>query len=587
MCSIVGYYKLNKSNKPQQNFVEDTFNLMRRRGPDAESFEEYDNLAGLGHQRLSIIDTSESANMPMNSTKSSIVFNGEIYNYLELRNEFKEHFSTQSDTEVLQKGIEQEGTSFLNKTNGMFAFAFYSKETNQLLLARDRFGVKPLYYTIENQILYFSSEIKPLIKLKKEPKEDSSEYESLIKDSATDHSENTFIKTIKQLKPGHYLKCNNEGISISKWYFGNDYKFDKKIFNNKKQTVDFFEDLLTNAIDIRLRSDVPVSITLSGGLDSTIIYTLIKERLNRSVNVFTFVEPDSKNNEHEPVKKLVNEYNDKIHVVKLEETNGTDSLVEALNYLEFPIWDPSSIVYMNMYKHIHKSGYKVVIEGHSSDEQLGGYPTLAWQAVFELFKKGKILSALKTLRTVEEMSGTKRPTLRLIKMAIGRYTKALTKKERTMSFQKVLDNAFTYQILPIVLRAFDRLTMRSSVESRAPFMDYRIVEFLKLLPLKYKISNIGSKAILREILKKHNKEHIYKNKQKLGFGFDLDKYFDQPEVKTFMKKYAKEYRTTNNNEIKNILSSIDNDAEYSKNKIQIGKLASLAYINKKYGIVKN
>ena len=547
MCSIFGYYKLLPESVANDSFAEVALSSMRHRGPDAEMHIEIDDLCMLGHQRLSIIDIDKEANQPMkNNAGDCIAFNGEIYNYIELRHEMKESgsfFGTKSDTEVLLRGIENCGTHFLNSTNGMFAFAFYSLTDQRLILARDRFGVKPLHYTVEDDVLYFSSEIKPLLQIKKNKKRNLKIYDSFIRDLATDYNQDTFIDEVYQVPKGSFLVVSNGECRIEKWYHGNDFAFDASIFVDEDATISFVEDLLTDAIDKRLRSDVPVCITLSGGVDSTVIYTLIKDNLKKNIQPYTYIHPGSATDEFHKVAKLIGGYNEIACCVASNDDFVIRDLKEAMHYLEFPAWNPSSVAYMDMYSNIKQGGYKVVIEGHASDELLGGYSYVIRSAIFEYLKRFNLRKAKQVLAVLNETNNKNIAKKITIFRLIGVYIRNMIRgEEYNKSFQHGIDRLFDYKILPIVLRVFDRITMRSSVESRAPFMDYRVVEVMKALPMKYKISEIGNKAILREILKRHDKDFIYKDKAKMGFASDLPKIFNDPEIRVLFSQAVSDFK---------------------------------------------
>lgn len=585
MCSIVGFYKLQR--KPaKRHFVKDGLDLMRHRGPDAEKFGHYDNRVGLGNQRLSIIDVSVKTNQPMETKKSVLVFNGEIYNYIELRKELEQKgvkINSDSDTEVLLKGVELEGERFFHKLNGMFAFAYYDRAKKQIWLVRDRFGVKPLYYTHQDDVAYFASEIKPLANVVKKPIRNFAIYKHFIAETATDFDSQTFIKDIFQIPPGHYGIVNQSGIKVKKWYQGKDFNFDQKVFQDKVQTRKFAEDLLTDAIAKRLRADVPVSMTLSGGLDSTLIYILIKERIKRPVTVFTVVNKDTEINEIAKVKRLAGEYGDKL--IKIESKIKKDAVAdieESLRYLEFSSWDPSVVAYLNIYKAISQREFKVVVEGHGSDEQLGGYPYLVQAAAHELLRNKKWISGLGLVRVYQKMSALgdykDRPFYSIFRHAL------VTARESGVNFDKLLATSFEYKILPIVLRTFDRLTMRSAVESRAPFMDYRVVEFFKKMPLDYKVAPIGSKAILREIIKQYGKDYIYQDKRKIGFGVDIVKLMNYPANRRFFAKWVSKFNLNDHEDLKKeALESLAQPKISESGVIPIWKAASLAYIDRVYG----
>lgn len=593
MCGIFGYNK--KSNEEKNKIF---FEMMKHRGPDAQSFIEASGWT-LGHLRLSIIDTSVSANQPMQKNGNVLIFNGEIYNYIELKNEFLKNvkLGTVSDSEVLLELLNRFGTKILNKLNGMFAFAWYNKNNNELILCRDRYGVKPLNWMEKNGTVYFSSEIKPLAKIKKGVKFNNNLIESFIKDTATDFDNQTFIENIWQVEPGTLIKISNNKITIEKWYFNNDFVVDKEIFKDYHNTVSYYENLLTDAIKLRHRSDVPVCITLSGGLDSTTIYTLMKEKINSNLKPFTFLHPGSPTDESSKVFRLAQDYNDEVITIQSDQNKGIDDLREALYFLEFPIWNPSAIAYLDMYKGIHNKGFKVAIEGHGSDEQLGGYPYMIEAAWRESMIKGKFLQAHDLYKIYEmtlnpalnQTAGNSKNNLKnylymlkiLTKLSVARFIKP--SKINYLNFQSVLDDSFHYKILPIVLRSFDRLSMSQSIESRSPFMDFRLVEFTRALPLINKVNKIGGKAILREILKKYKKDYLYQNKIKMGFASDLPSFFNNEKTKEALKKYISSFGFKGHENLKDkALKKINGEKISWADTEPIWKVASLEIIKNLY-----
>ena len=203
--------------------------------------------------------------------EGTLAYNGEIYNFSEIRKNLKKNnivFESDSDTEVLLKGLDHHGSAILNELNGMFAFAYYRQDTKELLLARDRFGVKPLYYTIDNGILYFSSEISPLVSISSSLTKNLTFFNNFIKHTATDYDRTTQFNEILQVERGSFVSFKQKKKEVVKWYKEDDFKFDRSIFSNKERTINYYEELLTDAIKLRLRADVPVCLTLSGGLDS-------------------------------------------------------------------------------------------------------------------------------------------------------------------------------------------------------------------------------------------------------------------------------------------------------------------------------
>ena len=229
-------------------------------------------------------------------------------------------------------------------------------------------------------------------------------------------------------------------------------------------------------------------------------------------------------------------------------------MISNIRSLEFPIWDISSVAYSEVYKHININKYKVVIEGHGSDEQLGGYDYLMYSGFLTYFYKLNIKSALQVLNMLNNLI-PKSPLLKfffILENTVKNIFKKFISHNEPFFFNGKLKAAFNYKILPIVLRAFDRLTMKYSIENRCPFLDYRVVEFLRKLPIRYKINSLGSKAILREILKKYGNNFIYENSKKIGFGSDLREFFKinkQEILKTIHNSDLKESKKKNYTDI--------------------------------------
>lgn len=599
MCTIFGF------NAAEPTAYLDVFlNTQRHRGPEYENYTIQNGWL-LGHQRLSIIDTSSNANQPMTKNGHTLILNGEIYNYIELKEQYLKDvsFNTTSDTEVLLEMLISKGTSIVNKLNGMFAFAWLNHASGDVFLCRDRFGVKPLHYMIQQDVFYFSSEIKPLIRIKNNLALNPGIIKTFMFDTATDFDEQTFIKGIEQLKPGHcmLLKMGEKEIKQTPWYAFADFDTDTHIFNDFKGTLQYFEQLLTDAIKIRHRADVPVCITLSGGLDSTTIYTLTKEHISSNIKPFTFLHPGSETNEYDIVKKLTNDYSDTLVEVFHEVDDSLDFQKNVLRFLEFPIWNNSGTAYYEMYRAIKKSGFTVVVEGHGSDEQLGGYPYLVEAAVEQELYYARFKNAYRLQKVANQ---THNPYLNQKGTVYSSYSDFLLKIAKPHlrhllgnllynrpplllrnHFQKTVEQSFDYKIIPIVLRTFDRLSMANSLESRSPFMDFRIVEFLRKTPLKYKVNNIGSKALLREILKKYNKDYIYKNKAKMGFASDAPRFYNSPVNKLQIIDLVNGFNDTDYSYFKDIaLNNLKKDHIGWRDIGEIWKILSLQLTKQLYGL---
>ena len=584
MCSIFGSNNLNVLND-----MSSIFSLMRHRGPDNESLIQIGESWILAHQRLSIIDKSELANQPMTINGSHLIFNGEIYNFKELAEEFlaDELLGTHSDTEVLLRCLNKVGLKVLNKLNGMFAFAWYDSNSNNLYLCRDRFGVKPLYWTKSDSAVYFSSEVKPLAYLIKKLDINYDRLEKFMAESSADFGDETFIENIRQVRGGEYLQIDSFGDILSTiWYNGDDYSFNYGKLNTKEDFINHYEKLLIDSIRIRLRSDVPICITLSGGLDSSLIYFLAKKYLKSNIKAFHFMHPNSPIDETDKVSKLVSIYDDYFCAIHSNDDSGINDFDHVMNVLEFPIWNPSVLTYWKTYKTIKASGFKVVLEGHGSDEQLGGYPYMIEAAAEDAVKKFNFLTAYKlyalAYKTKHKMF---RKKLDFFKQPFYFFKKILfTHFGNNKTYKEVLREAFNERILPIVLRAFDRLTMGNTIESRCPFMDYRLVEFSNHLPPNLMVSDLGSKAILREILKKNELSFIYEDKTKIGFSSDLSSLLANKEMKIKLLDTLRSFKFEGNLEV----SRNEAISKLIQNKIhwhsvdEIWKIFSYCWIHKRY-----
>jgi len=551
MCGIFGYNQTSQEALNRAFFAD-----LAHRGPDATATHQASSWT-LGHLRLSIIETSSASNQPFLKDGNALIFNGEIYNYLELSRDrlASEALRTASDTEVLITLLNRDGITCLNHLNGMFAFAWHDHRTDTLYLVRDRFGVKPLYYTIVGEQFYFSSEITPLARLQPSVQIDNAVVTAFMEDTATDFNERSGIVGIKQVRPGHYLTITNKGATSEvRWYHGHDSKIDPDTYSDTEKTIATFEDLLTDALRLRNRADVPICITLSGGLDSTTLYVLAKEKLQAKIQPFVFAHPGAATDESTRAIALARSYGDEPIVVTSSPTSGLPALTEALRHLEFPIWNPSAIAYLDMYRAIKAHGYTVVIEGHGSDEQLGGYPYMIEAAWKQALLSGDIRFAHTLYRT---WLGTHNTALGqqparsslgsdVVHMSYG-LVRGLVKtllaphKRKYLSFTTLVQDSFEYKILPIVLRTFDRLPMAASLEARCPFMDFRMVEFIRALPLHYKVNEIGSKAILREILKKYGHASIYQNRAKMGFASDIPAILNEPTVRKALESAVERF----------------------------------------------
>ncbi|TXE05847.1 asparagine synthase (glutamine-hydrolyzing) [Gelidibacter salicanalis] len=461
------------------------------RGPDATQVFQDKDLAVLGHNRLAIIDLSFEANQPFldGSSRYVIVFNGEIYNYIELKSELKSayNFKTESDTEVLLAAYMVYGKECLHKLNGMFAFAIWDLQNQHLFAARDRFGVKPFFYTNVKGAFLFSSEIKA-IHNSGTPKEPNQKvWINYFSSGSYGMPNETFWEEVHQLPPGHYLEYQGDTTSITKWYdFVLAVKNQPQI-NDYNQAKEHYKSLLLESIKLRFRADVPIGINISGGLDSSALLAFVNVYTSNSsqIEAFTFYTGNSDYDELPWVEDMIKHYPNPLHKVLLSSVEVPGLIEKISEHQDEPFGGIPTLAYAKLFECASKKGIKVLLDGQGMDEQLAGYD----------YYTNNVKSSIQGV--------TKSPFRpEILKEHLLIYTK-------TIVYPTPFDNAVQnlqyrdlfYTKIPRALRFNDRISMAFSTELREPFLDYKMVEFAFSLPIEYKINKNQSKKILRDILK--------------------------------------------------------------------------------------
>jgi asparagine synthase (glutamine-hydrolysing) len=549
MCGICGIIHLDKRSVcPGQ--IRTMMTRMKHRGPDDEG-QFCQEHVGLGFVRLSIIDLSQKGHQPMfdASNRFGIIHNGEIYNYLELRAHLSTKgyvFHSNTDTEVILFSYLEWGESCLNRFNGMWAFAIYDTQNHSLFLARDRFGVKPLYYRLECNRLIFASEIPPLLSVTDEtPTPDSQTIYEYLYYGRTDRTDNTFFSGIKKLAPGHVMRIENNQIKIERWYSLSDR------LGAPYKTPQEFKETLQSAISLRLRSDVPVGVCLSGGLDSSsIVSILLKDFHKKDLQTFSAVYGQNQSGDE---SSYIREYENaplQMHYT----TPSAETLFKDMSHFVTAHGEPvpSSSAYAQ-YKVMEsaKGHVAVTLDGQGSDEQLAGY-----HQYFGFFFKG-MFSTLRWVSLLQELYYYVRLHRSFYGIKYFLYYSLPTMFQSTQrprdndylmdSFLNdcILDRTLTDSLyhsknlhdalltnfekkLAILLKWEDRNSMIFSLESRLPFLDYRLVERTLSLPEQCLIHRGTTKVILREAMKGILPESIRCRQDKIGFGTPQNDWFRHP-----------------------------------------------------------
>jgi asparagine synthase (glutamine-hydrolysing) len=555
MCGICGIINFN-GGPVRESEIRYMMNAVKHRGPDDDGLFLDKNI-GLGFVRLSIIDLSPAGHQPMVSDDDRyvIIFNGEIYNYIELRRELKlnggYHFHTKTDTEVLLNAYRQWGRECLHRFNGMFAFVIYDKKTKELFVARDRFGIKPFYYHLDQNRIIFASEQRAILPfLANRAPNSRAIYEYLVY-NRTDQGDYTFFQDIRKLPHGSRAMVKDGELKIEKWYVLKDHL--KEPFSDAQEFYHTFKE----SIKFRLRSDVPVGVCLSGGLDSSgIVSVLIKEFNKRDINTFSAVY--EKGDEADE-SVFIDEFKRELKNMYFINPSAQSLMADLKSFIDChsePVATLGSYAQFRVMQ-LAKDHVTVTLDGQGADEQLAGY-----HYFFASYFKGLLKSA-GFLNLIKEMAAYIRihRSLTVIKY-LGLYMAPSFLKDRLSkishdyidedfyregkmysdlktglynpgNLNESLIQHFEFK-LEHLLKWEDHNSMWHSLESRVPFLDHHLVErTLSLSPGKI-IKQGTTKYILRQAMKGILPEPIRTRRDKIGFATPWDKWFKTAAFKNFI-----------------------------------------------------
>lgn len=489
MCGIAGIFGRGLNQQRLEMMVD----LQSHRGPDASGiYIDPDKAGGLGHNRLSIIDLSESGRQPMSDEtgRFRLTYNGEIYNYLELRRELESEraFRTGTDTEVLLAAYEKWGAACLDRLIGMFAFAIWDEREKTMFAARDRFGVKPFYYHHQTDgTLLIASEIKALFAAGAPAEPDQTAWATYLTHGLYDHSERTFWNRVSSLAPGHWLKWQNGQITIACWYDLVDRVGQQEDSRPVEEVQEEYKALLIDSVRLRFRSDVPVGINLSGGLDSSILLGLVHaaEGSDSEAKAFTFVTGDAQYDELPWVEQMLKRTNHPLITCSLSPAD-VPSLAESVQqHQDEPFGGLPTLAYAKLFEMARAEGVIVLLDGQGMDEQWCGYDYYrnqqagTVQGTKEKPTRADCLTAeFRNLASSLAMSRNFADPIRNLQYRDARYTK-----------------------IPRALRFNDRVSMRASTELREPFLDHRLFELALRQPNDRKIATGTNKWMERQIAK--------------------------------------------------------------------------------------
>lgn len=517
MCGINGFLKYKKINDSDIEKIKTMNSEMLYRGPNENDIFADDRVV-LGQVRLSIIGVSNGHQPIFNENKNLVLIcNGEIYNYQEIREDLikKGHkFSTDSDCEVIIHLFEEKKEKCLDDLRGMFAFAIYDLENKSLFIARDINGKKPLYYAQTSSGFVFSSEITEIQEhFINKPKLDWGEINNYLKYWFSQSTYKTHIKLIKKLQPGEYGYVKGKKIKLKKyWQKKNTYSYNKSYDEAKKECL----EILKEAVRIRLRSDVPIAILLSGGIDSAAVVSIASE-LQDNIHAITVGYrgcPDY--DERKIAKRLAQEKNIIWHELELDENDYLQYFEEHIKYLDEPVVDKAAIAQWGIYKKAKELGFTVLLSGNGGDELFYGYLAHTQRAEEFKSKKDKFyLRKIKFDRYVILISIVY--FLKNIKL-LNRSHKQIDYfyEKKKVSVEDIYDYLFNIWLPHNCYYLSDKLGMGNSLEIRAPFSDKKLIEFVSSLPLDYKFHKDNPKGFLKDVLTGIVPDYIL-NAPKQGF----------------------------------------------------------------------
>jgi asparagine synthase (glutamine-hydrolysing) len=570
MCGIVGSVQV-ACVEPYREEVRRAMRAMAHRGPDGEGFREFivsnrEASSGeestatvlMGHRRLAIIDLSDAARQPMSTTSGRfhVIFNGEIYNYREIRTElesFGHTFRTASDTEVLLIGWQRWDTALLPRLIGMFSFAILDRDKSVLVLARDPFGVKPLHYIQTQQSLVFASEIAPLLDFPGTSRRvDPQTLHEFLSGGMGDHSNKTFFQNIHQLPAAHYLSvaCQSPGAAEPVRYWGLQTKPPERI--SAKEASSRFRDLFEESIALHLRSDVPVGVSLSGGMDSSAITAMARsvQGPETPLHTFSYVADDPQLSEERWCAIVARATSAQQHLVRIHPSELIEDFRRLVRVQEQPFGSPTIYAQYRIFRCAHEAGLKVILGGQGSDQYLGYIRHLSVRFV-SLLRSGHWVAALRLLRHVKSSSPPGAIGMRsvvrqvlpgsLVERVTRLRTAALPGVNADWFRQRGLELSRTRQTggyrslhellklnvletLPSLLRFEDRNAMAFSVENRVPFLTTKLLDFAFSLPEEEIISGEGQcKAVFLRAMRGVVPAEILERRDKIGFAMPIAK----------------------------------------------------------------
>ena len=552
MCGINGI--VSKEPRPYSDLISIMNTKINHRGPDASGIY-IQNHTSLGHVRLSIIDLSEHSNQPFNDNNYSLIYNGEVYNYKELQIKHQLNCKTTSDTEVIFEGLKKVGAPFIEELNGMFCLAFFNKQTNETLIARDRIGIKPLYIFQNDDTIAFSSELKALKEIKNELGGFTINQDAINSFLHLGYIPKplTIYNEVSKFPPGHIGIIKNNTISSS-CYWDTHSKISKEILRDEVEAKNKLKSLLSSSIEYRLRCDVPFGTFLSGGVDSSLISAIAQDISEQKINTFTIGFDNPKFNETEFAQQVSDHIGSNHHEFLVSENDAKDLVEDIINYYDEPFGDSSSIPTMMVSK-LARKHVTMTLSGDGGDELFHGYGFYNWANRLNkpAIKTGRKLIGVglslgdNRMKRASNMFNYPKHQLKSHIFSQEQYyftqkeiNDLMVKPSEYPSFmdketdvdrklspkekQSIFD--LNYYLRDDLLTKVDIASMKYSLETRVPILDHRIIEFALNLDENLKIKDGNQKYLLKQILYDYVPEKIF-DRPKRGFSIPLQKWLQE------------------------------------------------------------
>jgi len=586
VCGIAGYIGHKQIG---QECVDRCLSAMVRRGPDHAAYRCWTRESGrhtyLLHSRLSIIDLDPRANQPFRVGSKWIVFNGELYNYVECRAALAacgRRFTTDSDTEVLLNVIDEYGSQGLDQCEGMWAFAIYDEDDGSLTLCRDRFGEKPLYLYRDGTGIYFGSEVKFLAALvgrRLEPNVDHlyrylvNGYKSLCKDG------HTFFQCLEELPSATILRIAASGEEVRTRYWQPQFRQDEEM--SHADAVAGVRDRLIRAVELRLRADVPLAFCMSGGVDSNSLISIAKNVFHYDVHGFTIVNSDARYEEQDMVNHAVTELGIRHTAIPVDTSGFLSKLRTLVRQHDAPVYTITYFAHWLLMESIAEHGYRISVSGTAADELFSGYYDHHLAYLYEVREDPKLHAAALDAWQKHIWPITRNPFLRdpdvfvrnpdfrghvflnadeFAEYLTNRWGEPFTEVRYTESLlrNRMLNELF-HEAVPVILHEDDLNAMYYSIENRSPFLDRDLFEFCFRIPSRHLIRDGYAKAILRDAMRGIVPDAIVNNRRKVGFNAPIFSFLNvaDPEVRSSLLDKSPIFEHVRRDKIEQLIQKAD------------------------------